>query len=181
MGKTIKVGTDMGWAEILRKGLCVSGSEHILLMLEDHWPTYPVDSDALMDFAGHVKRGHADHIRLYDSKQPRAGDFRRDGRLFVFAGKARYRACLQPAFWNVEALLGLMRAGESPWQFEQRSAKRTKGSDRYLCVKSNRYFPYTITPEWGRGPIQRGRWTEGARKYAWREGLEIDFSRNPGD
>lgn len=178
--KTIKVGTDIGWAETLRKGLRMSGSKHVLLMMEDHWLTYPVDSDVLMDFAEHVRRGYADHIRLYDSGQPREGDFHRDPRLFVFSKSARYRACLQSAFWDVEALFRLIRPGETAWQFEMRSAKRTRGSPKYLCAKYNRYFPYAIGPRWHQGIVVKGRWTRGAREYAEREGLEIDFSRHPG-
>lgn len=175
-------GGKRGWSDTAIAALLEVGVPIVLLTLDDHWPTGLIDTDALMAFASHIRHGRADHIRLYDSGQPRHGDFEPDPRLFIFARNARYRACLQPSLWSVEALLDLLRPGETAWDFEWHfSSKRTEGSLKYLCVKSNHHFPYALGGEWGRGPVLKGEWTEAARRYAEREGLEIDFSRHPKD
>lgn len=152
----------------------------VLMMLEDHWLTDPVDTDTLMDFAEHVRRGRADHIRLWAGKLQHLGPLPEDDRLTVTHPRARYRACMQSGLWATKELLSLLEWGETAWEFEWRSAKRTKGSLKYLCVRSNIYFPYTMGPEWGWGVIRRGEWTEGAKRYAEREGLEVDFRRGVG-
>lgn len=171
-----------GWSDTAIAALKRVGAPIVLLMFEDHWLTDPVDTGALMDFAEHVRGGHADHIRLKAGDLRCEGVFPRDSRLAMAARNERYRACLQPALWRVEALLGLLRPGETAWEFERHSAKRTEGSEKYLCVRSSHYFPYALDGEWGLGgPILKGRWTDAAVRYVEREGLEIDFSQDPRD
>lgn len=177
--KTVKVGEDKSWSHTVLRGMKRIRAPVILGLFEDHWITGPVDTVVLIDFARHVKRGDAVHIRLKAGDAKHVGDFHLDSRLVVAAPGERYRACLQPAFWSVPDFRKLLKPGETPWEFEQRSARRTGGSPKYLCVKSE-HLPYAITPEWSRGVLKGGRWTDGAKKYAEREGLKIDFSRNPG-
>lgn len=178
--RTVKVGEDESWGHTMLRGLKRIRSRTILMFFEDHWITGPVDTDVLIDFARHMKRGDALHIRLKAGDAKHIGDFHLDSRLVVSAPKERYRACLQPSFYDVPTWRGLLRPGETPWQFEQRSAARTKGSLKFLRAK-RQHLPYAITPEWSRGVLKAGKWTDGARKYAEREGLQIDFTRNPGD
>lgn len=175
------VSDDRVWSDGAIAALKKLGTKTVLLTLDDHWLTGMVDTSAMKDFAEHVLRGRADHIRLYDSGQPSDGAFKFDPRLFVFARRARYRACLQPSFYDVKAMLKLLRSGETAWQWEMRSAKRTRDSKKYVCVRNNRLFPYALGGDWGRGPVVKGMWTKAARLYATCEGLSIDFSRHPGE
>lgn len=153
---------------------------HVLQVLDDHWLCGPVQTDVLVELASYLANGTAEHIRLLAGDMRYTGYFPHDDRLTVSHPTERYRASLQAGFWNVETYRGLLRPGESAWEFESRSAKRTKGSYRYLCVRSNAYFPYTIGPEWDRGIVKRGEWSAGARKYAEIEGLDIDFRKGLG-
>lgn len=168
------------WSDTAIDALNQVSAPVVLTMFEDHWLTGPVDTQAMKDFAGHIRTGLADHIRLLAGDMRHVGAHPRDDRLTITHPAERYRACLQPAFWNVRAFLKLLRPGETAWEFEWRSARRTKGSLKYLCVRSNRYFPYTMGKKWDRGVIRRGEWTEGAKKYVEREGLTVDFTKGVG-
>jgi hypothetical protein len=179
-GTAIRTGVDEGWGQMMLKGLEAVGSPVILLMMEDAWLCDMVDTASLGEFADILSRGEADHIRLCPPGQegrPPKNDFHSDPRLFVFADDETYRTSLHAAFWRVDALKALISPGDGPWRFELSGNARTRGSDRFLCVKEMRCLRYVTSGSVIRG----GEWTEIARKYALSEGLELDASRRPGE
>lgn len=178
-GETVKVGDDLGWCSNAIHGLDKIRASTVVLTCDDFWLAGPVDTGAMRDFVAYVQHGDAVYIRLWTegrAKQDIA--FEPDPRLFIFAPAEKHRASIQCSIWKVDDFRGLLKHGESCWNFEDHSRERSGGSLKYLCVKSNEYFPYTYGDEWHSSPLSKGKWTDGARKYAEREGLEIDFSKN---
>jgi hypothetical protein len=194
-GETIQTGDDPNWAHMMRRALETVTTPVIFFMLEDVWLAETVDTARLLDFAGLVARGAAEHIQLQSA--PADPDwfepepFVADPRLLVYRQHAMSRVCLQPGLWRREVLLDLMTDKcKQPGDFEHIGTKRSWGrAGRYLCVKPYEYLRYVQYGQfverdgdpvyWTNNPISGGHWTEGAREYAMYEGLEIDFSREP--
>ncbi len=96
--------------------------------------------------------------------------------------KSPYRTSCKPSLWNKDVFLSLLKANESPWDFEryglERSAKYT-----FLAVKDWGHFPFVTKGDpsgnWKKSPLVKGKWTVSARDFCVQEGLEIDFSIHP--
>jgi len=146
----------------------------ILLLMEDYWLTQPVDTQSLKEFAALFANGDIDYIRLRQNgatiaQRPYWGD----NRLFVTGDEEMYRAALQAGFWKVDALRELIEPGETAQQFEILGSKRSRGTDRMLCVRESSYIQYVDSA------VRLGKWTAAAKEYAAKEKLHIDFSTNP--
>ncbi len=187
--ETIKVGDDKGWSSNIIRALEICEAPILLAVHDDFWLTGPVRTDVLMEFADHIRRGWADHVSFWDTDQSRNdgdGHFEHDSRLFVYCPSAKYRAGGAAALWKREEYLKMQEPGWTAWQVEGHSRERSEGSLGYLCVRKTeefgdmRYFPYSVGDEWANSVMWKGEWTEGAKRYAEMEGIEIDFSRNPG-
>lgn len=185
--KTIKVGGDRTrWSQRMRRGLEQIKSPVILWLTGDNWVTAPPDTNALLDFAGHVRTKKAVHVRLcpgwdHDTAD---GPFPDDPRLMILARKTPYRCSLKPAFYRRSVFLGLLEEGEQPWDYERNAPKRSQGlPDLFLSVADWGCFQFVtgIDPsgEWIKSPLVKGRWTVDAKRYVEREGLQIDFARHP--
>ena len=186
-GEAVKVGGDhTRWSQRMKKGLRQIKSPVILWLTSDNWITAPVDTEALLDFAGYILSRKADHIRLYPGwdHDTAKGPFRHDFRLMVFNRKSPYRCSLKPGLWWRKALLSLLRKGEQAWDFEREASKRSRElGDRFLAVADWGHFPMVTagdpSGDWVKSPVVRGRWTKAALRYAQQEGLKIDFSKHP--
>lgn len=186
-GKAVKVGGDhTDWAGRMRRGLRQVESSVILWLTSDNWLTAPPDTEALIDFANHILSGKADHIWLYPGQDYDTiqKPFAPDSRLMVFAHNSPCRCVLKPSLWEREVFLSLLENGEWPWEFEPNASKRSRRlGDRFLAVADWGHFPFVMvgdpSGEWVRPPVMGGHWTEGAQRYAEREGLQIDFARHP--
>lgn len=185
-GTTVKTGDDRGWGRMMLKALDEIGTPVILYMMEDAWLSAPADTQALVGFAAILLRDEADHLRLCPpgpEGRPPKRDYPGDPGVFVFADDETYRTSLHAGFWRVDALKRLVQPGDGPWKFELNGNARTRGSDRFLCVREMAYlrYPTPADADWSEGVIWRGDWLDAARRYAELEGLCIDFSRRPGD
>jgi len=186
-GQTIKVGGDNAdWTGRMKRGLGQIRSPVILWLTSDNWITAHPNAKALIAFANYVLSGKAAHIWLYPGhdydmvRKP----FTPDTRLMTLVHNSPYRCSLKPSLWKREVFLSLLKDGEWPWEFESNASKRSqKLGTRFLIVKRWGYFPFVMTGDpsgrWNRPPVMKGHWTEGARQYAKREGLQIDFARHP--
>lgn len=183
-GDGLRVGGDRDWAENMSAALAKIEAPTLLVLLDDTWLTGPVDTNILLDFSGHVTEGRADHIHMITA---RAGDAvgvaSFDNRLLLRSPDARYRAALSAGFWRKNVLAELLPNSSSIWDFE-----RSEGAEdvRSYCVRKKglpympRVFPARGHRQWRWTPVRRGRWTDDARRYARKEGLDIDFSKEPG-
>lgn len=170
----------------MRRGLEQIKSPVILWLTGDNWVTAPPDTNALLDFAGHVRTKKAVHVRLcpgwdHDTAD---GPFPDDPRLMILARKTPYRCSLKPAFYRRSVFLGLLEEGEQPWDYERNAPKRSQGlPDLFLSVAGWGCFQFVTAAdpsgEWVKSPLVKGRWTVDAKRYAEREGLRMDFARHP--
>ncbi len=164
-GQAVRCGQNANWTIMMRNALQQVETKYLLLVLVDYWLARPVETETIREFAGHLERYGAQHIRLQRSDRDvehALGPFEPDPRLFVFAPYAPYRASLQAGLWNAHTLAGLLHGRESPWEFETNASFRSARYVNALCIDrattpdqwcNNAYFCY-------HNVVSRGRWRD---------------------
>ena len=170
IGKSIKIGVDMGWSNNVSLALDCIEEPIVLMMVEDYWLYEKVGTEAIEELVDLVRSGEADQIRLNRSAEAFEGE-----KLDVIPNTAFYIASLQPSIWRKEYFKNFIRPNENVWQFEQR------GGERIVANSHNYSTKKPLIPFWQANPIQGGKWTDDAKRYAEREGITIDTSINPCD
>lgn len=176
-GKALKTGLDDTWTRLQRVALAQVKTDIVFILQEDYWLTHPVDTKSILEFAKIVERGEADRIMLCRGRHTGKGTSKLDNRLSVYADKSVVRNAAQAGLWRVSTYLSLLEIGESVWDFEMFGNIRSYGMPGFLFSKKTDYIRY-LFPD---GAIRRGRWKPHAKTYAAREGLKIDFSKQPRD
>jgi hypothetical protein len=178
---TLRVGEDRGWSANLLSVLERIDTPYVLYLQEDYWITRPVDTAAIASYVALMDGRGINYLRLMASPPPDS-EYPHDRRLGALAPDSEYRNNLQAALWRKSVLRELIDPAESPWEFEIKGNERSrKYGDSFLCVKKRGRDPhrhgiyYTYTAVW------KGRWACVAKRYARREGLDIDFSGRPSE
>lgn len=162
----IKLGAEeTRWTPMQRAALELIDAPVVFHIHEDVWLIHPVDTAALVDFAGIVQRGEADVVRVFRSDPANQGgycSYGADPRLYVVDSSFPYFTNTQASFWNREVLLGLLgEDDESPFYFETTGSGRAREKGlRVLCVDA------TTTPDRANGyaffptidAVCRGHW-----------------------
>lgn len=187
-GGSLKVGGDRDFSGNVRNALKLVRAPIIFWMLEEYWLCESPNTDAIKSFVNVILRGNVDAIRLishWSGEVCSDGTYESDPRLLYFAKESAYRTAAQATLWRRETFFNLLRVGESIWEFENEGNLRSRPYT-FLGVTEHKYIRYVLNTKDGtyKSPyqtsaIKKGKWSSAARKYARREGLTIDFSRNP--
>ena len=175
----IKVGDYVSWTDTTRRALQRVRTEFLLFLIEDYWITAPVDTASLVQFVEVMITHNLGYLLLTPGSQTYKADF--DESLGILANDSRYRVSLQASIWRVQTFLNLLEGDESIWQFEVNGTKRSKGSDKFVGVKENKYLRYVQTchPDYKQGVVVKAKWTQSAQKYIECEDLSVNLSLNP--
>jgi len=168
----IRVGEDWSWSDSLRQMLLALDSDYVLVFLEDFFLRHLVDTGRVLACLGalHTLDGHM--LRLHPNPGPDRAvpGFPDIGR--IDAG-APYRVSAQVAFWRRESLLGILREGESAWEFECKATKRSeKLGEGFFCVRRRAI-------DYGHHVVERGKWFRHEARRFGRMGIGCDLSRRP--
>lgn len=125
--RTIAVGDDISWSDNLIKALQQIDKKYIVLLMDDHIVTEPVDEKRLIEIANLMKLNHSPHTELFMDRY-----YRYDGIVHKTVHALMYKdqlgsvkTSLQPGIWDKDDLLSLLRPGESAWAFESKGNKRS--------------------------------------------------------
>jgi hypothetical protein len=122
MVTTIRVGNDSSWSDTLLSGLKKVPEEFVLLWIDDHYLTRAVDSRRVdATIRAFVETPGANYLRL--QTLPKA-DRRFNGHFGVILPGHVYRTSVIASLWRKSVLEGLLRSGESAWQFETNGSVR---------------------------------------------------------
>lgn len=148
------------WSESLRRCLTGMDAEVVLYLQDDYFLNGPVDVRSVERLARLMQDEHRPHIRIRELGESRYEPLPEHPDLWRIPRRSPYLISLQAGLWRREALLGLLRQGENPWQFERWGTIRARraGLD-FLCPDlelgewaGNRIIPYEPTG------IVRGQW-----------------------
>jgi hypothetical protein len=171
----LAVGDDRDWSSNLIRMLELLPTGGVLLLQEDFLIDRPVQTERVSQLIGYAAARRAACLRLMPipgpddpcADQPELGSIRQG---------AEYRVSLQSAWWRKESLAGILRAGESPWQFERLGSRRSDElSAPFLCLRTGVDYPldyYTTA-------VFRGYWEKGAVDLCRRERIPVDLRRRP--
>lgn len=167
------------WTESLRLCLAAIDTAVVLYLQDDYFLNGPVDANAIEEFADIMQREGWPHIRVRELGGSRYEPLLAHPRLWRIPTRSPYLVSLQAGLWRREALQGLLRSGENPWQFERWGTIRARRAGlEFLCPDLDRYewasrpiLPYEATG------IVGGRWYAPAVVELFaRHGIPVDFS-----
>jgi hypothetical protein len=136
--QTIAVGEDVGWSDNLIVALREIPSQYryILIMMDDHMLSQPMEEDRFLTMFQHMQRNQAAYVSVVIDKNALEREnprITRDGiPLRHLAGvvyrhpHGLYKASLEAALWDRQVLEKLLVPGESAWIFEERATIRSK-------------------------------------------------------
>lgn len=165
----IRVGKGLDWSTCVLRAIAQIDQSCVLLMLDDFFLTGPVDSRDIQRSLEEMESLNAGYARLVPRPPPTAVHHR-SVRYGIHELGAAYRTSLQAAFWRKEVLLGCLREGESPWQFEVAGSERSAQRSEAFLSAHQALIPYVDV-------LERGRWLPRGLALCEREGIPVDRAR----
>jgi hypothetical protein len=169
----LPVGKDTDWSSHLRRQLQALPTTFVLLWLEDFFPRRPVPTRAVLECLAMLDGLEGHQLRLIARPGPDlpVAGYPRIGRIQV---GVPYRVSTQAAIWRRQTLLGLLRDGESVWQFEVAASRRSDalGDDGFYGV-------WDAVVTYDHHVVERGKWFRPEARRFGPMGIGCDFSRRP--
>lgn len=172
--KTINVN-DNDWSTRVITSLRTIKEPNVVFMVEDYLIDRKVNNRQIEELLDYMHRKNAGYLGFVPNPDPdMACD---DNKIVGEVNKGSfYRLSTQAGIWNRDVLLGLLRQGESIWDFEIKGTVRTNDLDvPFLRLKKNPHQNYPIHYP-GYTGVTRGKWSLEAVKLCKMEGIYLDFS-----
>jgi hypothetical protein len=119
---TIPVGDDLSWSDTLLQGLKKVPQEFVLLWIDDHYLTRAVDCGRVAStIQAFLQTPQGNYLRL--QTLPKADREFNQHFGVILPGRV-YRTSVIASLWRKSVLQGLLRDGESAWQFETSGSLR---------------------------------------------------------
>jgi len=162
---TICVGPDNNWADSAKAMVAKLPTENLLWFLDDYFLWGPVPTERVADLYVRFLKRKANYLRM----RPSGGSDRLkrvvDDELIELLPGVGYRTSLDNAFWRREALLNLLKPGESPWEMEFHGSRRSDQLSGFYATR-NTVFHRT-------NGLERGKWLRYNLPLLAREGMEV--------
>lgn len=171
---TLRVGPDRSWSDSLRTAVERVGVTYVLTIQDDFLLDAPVSTEAVIRAVGELHRQGGTYLRLVPTSVP----------WWRWIGRSRpdtapippgspYRISNQASVWRSDALLGLLRSGESPWEMEIWGSERTSDEVNGFLSSTSAILRYHA-----HGAVIRGKWSRsGARRCrdagVWQAGRSV--------
>lgn len=153
----IKVGEDKMFASNLHAALNQIEEEYVIYLQEDYWLNKKVDNKAIAEHLTYTVENNIDYLRLTFPYL--------DGEDVGYRYKKhslhqRYAICLQAAIWRRTTLIGLLREGDSGWDFEYKIQQHAIASHIYINALGIKKEFADTGINYVRGTaVRKGRWT----------------------
>jgi hypothetical protein len=146
---------------------------NVILLLEDYFLSAPVQEETVVHLIQYAHSRNAGYLRLVPIPPP---DLPCDDNLLVgeILPGSLYRTSTQAAWWNKNTLRQVLRAGESPWEFEKNSSKRSAHlTELFLSLREGEGYPF----DYYTTAIRKGLWEPGALEMCKQYGIHVDLKR----
>lgn len=162
------------WSSRAIEHLSQIKSTYVLLMLEDYMLSKKVNTEEISSLLELMDTYDLNFLRLYPDPLPSRGMSGQPNIGFQDIGQLN-RTNTQAAIWRREALLDLIRPGESLWEFEINASIRS-------CNK----YPGSICGVWKPAidyymAIGKGKWFRSALRKLAKEGIFPNLSLRPAE
>jgi len=173
-------GKSRPWGARMLASLGLVNSPLVLLMLDDYFIDLPVQTSVLEEVAAEMKAGQWDSVGLIPQGDKCGQVLAEDERLVEIDRRSPYRVNTQAALWRPAALRSLLKAHESPWEFELRGTVRAESTNlRFMRLRNGigeqGNWQAVISYPAG-GGIWRGKWRrEEVVDLFARSGIEVGY------
>ena len=170
--RMLHAGHGANWTNRVREQLEALDTPYVLLMLEDFFLRRPVDTAGVLRAFESLRELDGAVVRLVRRPAPDAS-VPGHPHLGEIDRGAPYRVSTQAAIWRRSALLDLMRAGESIWQFEILGSRRsdTVGPGFYGARRSLLTYDHHV--------VERGKWFRQEAAFFGSLQIGVDLTRRP--
>lgn len=159
----LKAGPDRGWSANLGDGLARLSEPYVLLLLEDLLLLEQVDHTKTMRALGRAIDAGANCLKLNPLPPP---DQPFDPTMGIVSPKSHYRVSTVATLWKKTMLAGLLRPGETAWDFERKGSVRSDAwSGFYACWKP--HLPVT-------NAVVKGLWRPPVLRRVLQSGAPVD-------
>ena len=170
--QTILVGPDTSWSSNLKRCLERLPTDYLVLLQEDFLFTKVVDSEKVKRYVKYLQEQRAACLRLMPFPPPDAMT-NDEPKIGTINKGVDYRVSLMAAIWDKSVLQGLLKDGESPWDFENYGSRRSDSIKKlFLCIDNKDRKDWPI--DYFGTAIVQGKWVRKAVKLCKREGIKVD-------
>lgn len=127
--QTLNIPNEKSWSDNMLEALRHIDTKYVILFLDDYWVTEMVDEAKLATIYHTMQDEQMAMVQLaYNNTEFHVGEKHPTLAEAIYTDRyARYKASLQLAIWDKEALQYLLKSGESPWDFEIAGTARSHG------------------------------------------------------
>lgn len=166
--RAIAVGKDRGWASNMQTALPQIAEPHVLYFQEDYFLNAPVQREQLAADFAYALEHQADSFCFRARSDLEAKFQPINERFGIVPRESDGRTRCQVTLWKRDALLSVLRPGESAWEMESRGSERTREMLALsYSTRENPAIPYLMSA------IVRGLWTQEAMRMCAQNNLAI--------
>lgn len=170
--RPVLIGKDQDYSTNLLKMLEHVTSDWVIVWMDDFLLVGDVDTDRirrLVNVADAEGAGYVNLISLPLELTPLFTVGNVSGEIGEMRQGAPYRVVFGTSLWRRQALLDVLRPGESAWQIEREGSLRTNDLPwRFFFVSRQRLKSPPLRVE---NAIEEGRWTRRAARFLRAEGM----------
>jgi hypothetical protein len=159
--QSLRVGPDLSWSSNLLAGLAQIRQEYVILMVDDLFLTRPADSKRINEILRWTIAASANCVHLYGRPRPGTQDTELVGAL---PPGTYYRTSAISSLWRKSVLAGVLKEGETAWDFEIEGSRRSNAYDGF-------YSSLEPCFDFANGII-KGKWDPRALAVLQRLGIE---------
>src|SRR3972149_8436849 len=168
----IHAGGGNNWTNRVRQQILALDTPYVLMILEDFFLQSPVNTGDVLACLWALRELDGVMLRLIPRPAPD-----KHVKQFPMLGRcspgALYRVSTQTAIWRRDALLELMREGESIWEFE------IIGSGRCNVIAEGFYCTWKPVMTYRHHVVERGMWFRNEARKFGRMNIGCDFTHRP--
>lgn len=162
---------DESWSKSLKRFLQQIETEYVLFLMEDFFLDRRVDTGVLLRNLAALHTLNGTVLRIFPNPGPEL-PLASQKEIGVIPSQALYRVSAQPAFWNRQKLIELLREEESAWEFEWKGTQRSQASEGGYYATYRPLLSY-------RHVVERGEWFWAAARRYKGEQIGCDFKARP--
>jgi hypothetical protein len=141
----VHIPNESSWSDNMLYALEQVQTKYVLVTLDDYWINQPVNEQRLLQLYDEMQTEHAAMLQLSnnDPRYQRGKPHATIANLLYTEKFSHYKASLQLAIWDKDALKVLLKPGEDPWSFEIAGTARSHGYPRpFLSLAGDEPIAY---------------------------------------
>ncbi len=162
--KTLKVGKEKSWSDMLYKSVEMLKEDYILLTFDDLFLSIKIDTQDITSLINYAIDNDVNYFQLYSSNS----QYTKVTDKIVSKNKnSKYRNATVWSLWKKEVLLDLLDRDENAWEFEDKGSVRSNKYDKFYCVNYSA-IPYI-------NGVIKGKWVPDAVRKLQKQGISVDL------